>query len=74
MVHMEGTVYQTTKIWAQLANYACINYNNSNWRLTGTCSNDQLYMYDGNANYYTGGKIGNRMQLSGKIGSYTFWK
>ena len=74
MVHMEGNVISTKKIWGKLSGYTCIKYDASNWRLTGTCYNDTLTMYDGNLNYYTGGKIGNRMQLASKIGSLTFWK
>ncbi len=71
---MEGNVIKTTRVWSLSSSYVCPDYKGSNVRLTGTCYNDSITMYDGGSNYYSGGKIGNRIQFTGKHGTVVFWK
>ncbi len=71
---MEGNVIKTTRVWSSNANYVCPNYKGSNVRLTGTCNDDFIYMYDGSSNTYIGGKVGDRIQFAGKYGTVVFWK
>ncbi len=74
VVLMEGNVIKTTRVWSLSSSYVCPDHKGSNVRLTGTCYDDSLNMYDGGGNSYTGGKVKDRIQFTGKHGTVVFWK